>query len=283
MPNTRVKCTGCDFTGLIIRRPIELIYQFPDGSELKSSREPGWCEYCDGIRDIEHEFDVATLQEKIDVLSNEIKSQKSLFSKVSNLFGGNESSESIELRQVKLMLKLALTRKSSARCLICGNEGATSLWQGKSGPYKHSCGGQFLTLKNDPNAPIFFHAAKTIILDTEGNRIVSLEDAIERCQNLASSAKIEAVAENGLITGFLIFVEADENEFKNLIKQMKAFLKFSQIIELKIMHKDFDNPLDISLDHLGLVKQELDTDVVRAVFAKDNRPVSKWMRSQVRS
>jgi hypothetical protein len=51
MRSDHLSCTGCDYEGFLVHRPINLVYHFADGTKVKSSRDIGY--RCDNIRDLE--------------------------------------------------------------------------------------------------------------------------------------------------------------------------------------------------------------------------------------
>lgn len=68
IPNDYVHCHGCDFKGVIIRRPITLEYVLPCRTVVQGYRVSAWCSTCDNITDAEDAFDAASIQSEIDSL-----------------------------------------------------------------------------------------------------------------------------------------------------------------------------------------------------------------------
>lgn len=62
MSNIWVRCFGCDFEGVIQRRPITLEYVLPNGTIIEGYRVNAWCSSCNSITNAEEELDVASIQ-----------------------------------------------------------------------------------------------------------------------------------------------------------------------------------------------------------------------------
>lgn len=105
------------------------------------------------------------------------------------------------------------------------------------------------------------------------------KDPLTTCADLASQASIEVALEKGQFSAFFIVLSTSGDEFTKAIKDQKAIQKFVSIIELRIKHKDFEDPFaKIFLDHvnLGLPAPTKNMDVPRFVIDKDKKPLANW-------
>lgn len=163
MPNGYVRCHGCDFMGVMQRRPIKLEYILPGGIVVEGYREFAWCTTCEDVTEAEVAFDAALIQAEIDSL----KRQRVGF--IGRLFGGGKA-EDIQLQRLQGKLQLAQIRQSGPRCLICGETTVVPLDFDASGTSSlvHSCGRHLFQVPQDPEAPRFSFRPTVIRLDPEG-------------------------------------------------------------------------------------------------------------------
>ncbi len=290
MPNTPIKCTQCDFTGYLVHRPITLIYQLPNGEQLIEGRQFGWCKVCDGIRDIEPNFiKYFDTENRITELSEKVASVgHKLSSALSSIIGMAARDDENELRTLTLGLKIARARNSSPRCLTCGTAGAGAVTALEE--YTHICGGHLIPLSRSDDAPRFSYSEETIYLDYEGNRVGQLTP-LETFTNLAQKVDIEGVLDKGLVSGILVFTLFDKADLLLMKNEPEIYRKFANMIELRIMHGDFENPFSESISArraMGLsgelTKEEESSlaDSPRVLFDRTKVPVAKWLRSEIR-
>lgn len=174
MKNGRVACTGCRFEGYLQYRPITLIYQFDDGTEVESTRIEGWCEGCENIRDIEGKIDQKSLSSRLAALQVKTGSMSLLIENAfGRMMGGATDHAKKEVEKIQGQLRLAQTQGVRSRCLTCGSENtrpiafnSQGVWTG----FVHDCGGQFKLDPPDPDAPRFSYKPETIYLGQNGLR-----------------------------------------------------------------------------------------------------------------
>lgn len=95
------------------------------------------------------------------------------------------------------------------------------------------------------------------------------------CSDLASKAAIEVVLSNGKFSAFFIAIVSSGDEFINAIKDREALQKFVRIIEMRIKHKDFEDPY-ANYKNLGLPEPTRNMDVPRVVVDKDEKQLAHW-------
>jgi hypothetical protein len=170
----KIRCHGCDYEGIIQHRPITLQYALPDGTSVLSYRETGWCNTCDGIRDIEAKLDKNELQSQLQALIPQSGFGGMFKSAVDLALGRSGDMWSEERERLQGLLRVAHTRSSPQRCLNCGSTSVVHLAFDDAGNclnFKHHCGGHLYRLPSDPNAPRFSYKAEIIPLDVDGNRL----------------------------------------------------------------------------------------------------------------
>lgn len=171
----KVTCTRCNFHGLLPYRPVRIVYRLPDGAEVKSARTFGWCARCNDIRDIELGLEAQPLRERLEVLRRRTQTISfRIQCALDKLLGGRANEIEEEITDTERQLRLAETRTSKPRCLMCGSEDTIPLSfdeQGLSKNYIHECGGHLRREPADPDAPRFFYNLETIVLDPEGRRL----------------------------------------------------------------------------------------------------------------
>ena len=169
VPNGYVRCHGCDFMGVMQRRPITLEYILPGGTVVEGYRVFAWCTSCEDITEAEAAFDAVSIQAEIDSL----RRQRVGF--ISRLFGGGKAGDVQRQRLQRLQerLHLAQVRQSGPRCLICGKETVVPLGFDASGTssFVHSCGRHLFQVPQDPEAPRFSFRPTVIRLDPEGLKL----------------------------------------------------------------------------------------------------------------
>lgn len=171
-PAGQVRCHGCDFEGVLQRRPITLRYMLAGSSSVDGHREFGWCRRCSGIRDVEQKLVVQQLQSELHAINS--RRPRGLFGAIDRVLGGNANDDDSEVRRLNGLLRVASTRRSSPRCLVCGSDDTVPILFDDSGncvSLRHSCGGTLYRLPPDPNAPRFSYKPEVIPLDVEGNRL----------------------------------------------------------------------------------------------------------------
>lgn len=169
MPNSLVRCDGCDFLGCIRHRPITLQYYLPNGQRLEAYRRFAWCASCDDIVDAEKHLDADAIQAQIT--AQQSFNRLDLFASLLGKEPEDESNADAELTREKLQelemqLLLARIRQSPPRCLKCGGTEIKNI-----GEAIHTCGGRLYVLPDDPDAPWFSYKSEVISLDVEGRRI----------------------------------------------------------------------------------------------------------------
>jgi hypothetical protein len=103
-------------------------------------------------------------------------------------------------------------------------------------------------------------------------------DPLKTCSDLASQASIEVVLEKGLFSAFFIVLGSSGDDFITAIKDQKALQKFVNIIELRIKHRDFEDPYaTTNYANLGLPEPTRNLDVPRIVVDRDEKkPLANW-------
>lgn len=165
MPSGYVRCHGCDFEGVMQRRPITLEYALPSGAVVQGYRVFVWCSSCNNVTEAEESFDADAIQAEIDSCKRQ---QVGFFGR---LFG-NGQAEDVELKRLQGRLKLAQLRQSGARCLKCGGTTIIPLAFDDSGTSNvvHTCGHRLFLVPEDPDAPRFMFRPEVIRLDPEGRK-----------------------------------------------------------------------------------------------------------------
>lgn len=161
-----VLCHGCDFKGIMQRRPITLEYVLPSGAILQGNRVFAWCTSCENVTDAEEAFDANSIQTEIDYLNQ----QKIGF--FGRLFGVGKTDDA-ELKHLNVKLQLANLRQSDPRCLRCGNPTVVHMTFDESGTCSivHKCGSRLFAVPEDINAPRFMFRPEVIRLDPEGRKV----------------------------------------------------------------------------------------------------------------
>lgn len=166
MPSGYVRCHGCDFEGVMQRRPITLEYVLPSGAVVQGYRVFAWCSSCENVTDAEGAFDATSIQTEI----NSLNRQKVGF--LGRLFGRGKA-EDAELKLLHEKLQLAHLRQSEPRCLRCGEPTIVHLTFDESGTSSvvHTCGRRLFAVPEDPDAPRFMYKPEVIRLNPEGRKI----------------------------------------------------------------------------------------------------------------
>ena len=105
----------------------------------------------------------------------------------------------------------------------------------------------------------------------------SRTDAISYCVNLAKEAEIEVVLEQGNYSGFLIFVDANNDDLVSHFKHQDAMSSFVETIENRISSGDFTDVGAAFSNIPGNISWKPKLDVVRGVFGKNKEPLFNWM------
>jgi hypothetical protein len=180
-----------------------------------------------------------------------------------------------ELQDLRSGLKIAKSRNNSPRCLSCGESGAESL-----NDHTHICGGSLIEVDASSDEPIFSYAPITIYLDYEGRNIQEL--GLEHVYaNLAKNVSIDGVAKNGIIEGIFIHLFFDKADLAYILKNKDNFRKFARIIELRMMHGEFENPLCMQDAEPSSMQKISQDECTRVLLSKNGNPLSKWLKSQV--
>lgn len=169
----RVTCTGCDFIGYLEYRPVKLIYQLDNGTEVESFRTTGWCQQCENIRDIEGKIDQEPLRSRLAELQVKAGSMSFLIGKAFGKMMGGSDNVKKEIANIRGQMRLAQTQGDRSRCLTCGSENTLSIAFNSLGVctgFVHDCGGQFKLEPTDPEAPRFSFRPETIYLNQDGLR-----------------------------------------------------------------------------------------------------------------
>ena len=174
LPIGCVRCHGCEFEGWLQRRSVTLRYQLSDANYVDSHRVSGWCDHCQGIRDIEAPLDAAAIRAEIERHQPQRVGLGGLFKKaISRVLGGATDNTGAVLTRLRQLLQIAEIRKSPPRCLTCGKASTTQLnfdASGTSSNYAHTCGSHLYLVSENPDAPRFSFRPEIIFLDSEGNR-----------------------------------------------------------------------------------------------------------------
>ena len=104
-------------------------------------------------------------------------------------------------------------------------------------------------------------------------------NSINTCTALAKNANIDAVMENGNYSGFLIFLDEDVSLLVDHFKNQEALSAFVGAIEDKLSNRQFTDPSD-GIDMVAEMREmtgwKPNMNVLRAVFARGNKPVFRW-------
>lgn len=106
-------------------------------------------------------------------------------------------------------------------------------------------------------------------------------DPLKTCSDLASKASIDVVLKEGHYSAFVIVLGSSGDEFTKAIKNREALQKFVSIIELRIKHRDFEDPYATTdYANLGLSEPKRNLDVPRVVVDQDEKPLANWAREK---
>ena len=282
LPNSHVCCTGCAKISTWRTGQVHTVtYQLPNGTTYQARAHKGWCYDCDNVRPIEPIFDRQSLMSEIKVLAPTIQgSTYKALSFMSAIVRQKPYKEDalVELESLTAALEVATLRSSSARhCLNCGSANTAPFANGLT----HTCGGKLYITSEDKDAPRFSYAPLTTHVDFDGQK-ADLSDPLAWASHLAKRSIIESVLENGIFSGFLIRIPLPRVDLNNLAQAPEWVSKFCKIIELRIMHSDFDGPSEADIDANPVLKQSI-SEAHRVALSSDTQPVAKWLRSQVRS
>lgn len=278
--SSHIYCTSCIFESVLPSYPLTLIYQLPNGEELVAGPSHGWCNNCNGVRYVEPDFaEFFDTESKIIELENRVRSPVHAAKRALNkMLGGEDDSEEDELKRLRVGLALAKARGSSPRCTVCWSDAPGNV----SALDRHSCGGEFVMRPPSGDSPRISYAHETIYLDFEGFRVDKFGTG-DGYADLASRVNIDAVVQDGQISGFLVFGMFEKDLLKPMLIDQEVFRRFARIIELRISHEDFDNPLSHFTEGTNEAVSASVKSVPRALFALGNEPVSKWLRWQIDS
>jgi hypothetical protein len=107
----------------------------------------------------------------------------------------------------------------------------------------------------------------------------SLQESINSCLALANNANIDVVMKEGNYSGFLIFLDEDTLALTNHFKHQEALSAFVGKIEEKISRGQFNDPgADAGMvsEIRAMTGWKPNMAVVRAVIARDDKPVFRW-------
>ena len=179
VPSGHIRCHGCEYQGVLQYRPLTLRYRLPDGETVDRGRTFGWCDNCDEIRDIECELEASAVRRRLDAANQKQQSIGVLFmSAINRALSARPSAAQSEVQELARLLRLAEQRRSSPRCLSCGEESVTHLSfddQGTSSNFHHTCGGRLYSVPADPDAPRFNYRPEVLFLDVEGRRLKQMD------------------------------------------------------------------------------------------------------------
>ena len=165
VPSGKIRCHGCDYEGVVQHRPVTLQYALPDGTSVQGYREFGWCNICDGIRDIESKLDKIALQSELQALAPRRGLGGIFKNAVDRALGGGTDDRSEDRERLKGLLRVSQARSSPQRCLNCGSTSVLRLTfddEGNCSNFQHHCGGHLYRLPGDPNAPRFSYRPEVI-------------------------------------------------------------------------------------------------------------------------
>ncbi|MFP4071446.1 MAG: hypothetical protein ACLFTB_05315 [Desulfovibrionales bacterium] len=180
MPCSVISCTGCNFKEINYQNSIELEYRLDNGEIVQLERRGGWCRECRTVRDIEPDFDVESLRERISSEQRKVNLPSHPLSLFIRRVFGCPKKERRYLRHLKGQLRIAEQRASGPRCLLCGSQRTQPLTfddQGRSENFLHDCGGYLQLKSTDFYASCFNFSPQTIFLDKEGSRRGVKEDS----------------------------------------------------------------------------------------------------------
>lgn len=276
MQNTPIHCSSCDYTGRLVHRPVTLTYQLPGGQEFQTGRKFCWCNTCGEVRESESDFSgYLNVDDRIEHLKRATRKLGArTYNVIDRLLGGAALSEDErELNELLLGRKIAKARSSAPRCLDCGEPDVEDFDQ-----YIHTCGGRLIKGAPLVDAPRFNYAPESIYLDYEGRRLLT---PIDPYIQFAQTAEIECVMENGIFALVYVNIMFEEEDFAPLLEDKEKFKKFAKIIELRIMHDDFNNPLAGYTEPPDEAQMASLPEATRALIIQNKSPISKWLRSQI--
>jgi hypothetical protein len=177
LPDSIIRCTGCDFLQIVATQPMTVQYRLDDGTLIPGRRQLGWCDDCEGIRTIE------ALEDRSQLTANIARQERRLSSAGSRTVGAigrlfrkpAACNEDAQVSSLKLRLRLLDSRTSPERCLACGGTRTKPLRFSStrsSDGFQHSCGGVLRLLEQDEDAPLIARIPQHITLDSEGRRIL---------------------------------------------------------------------------------------------------------------
>lgn len=182
----KIVCTGCDYEGSEVFRPIRIIYEETSGKTIDSTSAKGWCYNCQSYTDIEKinynelndelclkELQAVEIQKKIQLL------KIGLFSIFKNIRDKRNAKLELqllgnEIEHIKCLLKISETRKAGARCLKCWSDNTVPLHFDTESRlaygFTHQCGGKLKIVSYDYEIRYHFKVT-TYFLSVEGELI----------------------------------------------------------------------------------------------------------------
>ncbi len=183
MRSDHLSCTGCDYEGFLVHRPINLVYHFADGTKVKSSRDIGWCIGCDNIRDLEGGPPAAApMQAELNALmATSAAAGYRLKRSFSRLLGAADDDLQAKAAELRRQIRLSSAIGNRRRCLTCGSVDTRHFEFNEQGvwtSFVHACGGHLRLVPDEPDAPElprFNYRPDTLHLDEDGSRIDAIE------------------------------------------------------------------------------------------------------------
>jgi hypothetical protein len=175
-PITVYRCFGCDFSTRVRHQSIALHYLMPNAESFVTHRSLGWCSECHDMRDVEPNFDLRKLQQRLEALNQEIREAtrpRGIFRFLAQKRPIPDYLEKSQ-RQLEGMLRISQARTVGSKCLTCGTASVTHLEQQDeeaTSNIVHSCGSNLYRVPNEPDAPRFSFRPKVMVLSCSGNII----------------------------------------------------------------------------------------------------------------
>ena len=186
--SARVICTGCDYETREFYRPILIRYKLENGNVIESRRATGWCFDCRGYSDIENlnqgklhtalafeEHERLQTRQRLHAINRAfLATLRHRAERKQLMFELRQQDE--ELSHISGMLKLAMSRKSKAKCLKCGSNKTHSIsfdsTDNVARNFVHECGGN-LQIMRDSSGPRIRFRVTTLVLNEQGERLSS--------------------------------------------------------------------------------------------------------------
>lgn len=181
--SARIVCTGCDYETREVYRPIRIRYQTTNGRIIETGRAKGWCYDCASYSDIErvnqvelHDELVSKERERLEAHHRQDELNRGFLSNFRHRPEKRQLQYQLEcldeeIAELGVLLEIAKSRKSKARCLKCWSDRTVPLtFDSESNvayDFQHECGGN-LKIIHDHSGPRYNFRVSTYVLNEEG-------------------------------------------------------------------------------------------------------------------